>query len=196
MTVSNPCSKDIVTEMIRLLALATIFSLAFTLYQGAEVLAQHHGAPPPAANIGGRKILLNLDSQPNPIIAGQNAVMQISFDDENSKKKVSHVTFRMDISKDGKHILSEFFHSHQGDVRISFKDTSKTSSTSNYTVGATTDALTNAWIADPGSPIIIRGGEIFSQPGTYKVIIELTTMDNDKTDLPEPIPFESDFIVS
>ena len=182
--------------MIRLLVLATIFSLAFTLCQGAEILAQHHGAPPPAANIGERKILLNLDSQPNPIMAGQNAVMQISFDDENSKKKVSHVTFRMDISKDGKRILSEFFHSHQGDVRISFKDTSKAISTSNYTVGATSDALTNAWIADPGSPIIIRGGEIFSQPGTYKVRIELTTMDNDKTDLPQPIPFESDFIVS
>jgi hypothetical protein len=182
--------------MIRLLVLTTIFSLAFTLCQGSEVLAQHHGAPPPAANIGERKILLNLDSQPNPVIAGQNAVMQISFDDENSKKKVSHVTFRMDISKDGKRILSEFFHSHQGDVRISFKDTGKAISISNYTVGATSDALTNAWIADPGSPIIIRGGEIFSQPGTYKVSIELTTMDNDKTDLPQPIPFESDFIVS
>ena len=182
--------------MIRLLVLAAFISLVFTCCQDSEVLAQHHGAPPPEAKIGDRKISLNIDSQPNPIIAGQNAVLQISFDDENSKKKVSHVTFRMDISKDGKHILSEFFHSHQGDVRISFKDTSKTSSTSNYTVGATTDALTNAWIADPGSPIIIRGGEIFSQPGTYKVIIELTTMDNDKTDLPEPIPFESDFIVS
>jgi hypothetical protein len=47
-------------------------------------------------------------------------------------------------------------------------DTGKATSTSNYTVGATSDALTNAWVADPGSPIIIRGGEIFSQPGTYK----------------------------
>jgi hypothetical protein len=182
--------------MIRPLVLATIFSLAFALCQGAEVLAQHHGALPPVANIGDRKISLNLDSQPNPIIAGQNAEMQLSFDDENEKKKVGHVTFRMDISKDERHILSEFFHSHQGDMRISFKDTSKATPITNYTVGATTDALTNAWIADPGSPIIIRGGEIFSQPGTYKVIIELTTMDYDKTDLPQPITFESDFIVS
>jgi hypothetical protein len=182
--------------MIRLLVLTTFFSLAFTLCQVTEDLAQHHGAPPPAANIGNRKISLNLDSQPYPVIAGQNAEMQISFDDENSKKNVSHVTFRMDISKDGKHILSEFFHSHQGDVRISFKDAGKATSNTNYTVGANSDALTNAWIADPGSPITIRGGEIFSQPGTYKVIMELTTMDYDKTDLPQPIPFESDFIVS
>jgi hypothetical protein len=81
-------------------------------------------------------------------------------------------------------------------VRISFKDTSKTTFTTNYTVRATSDALTNAWIADPGSSIIIRGGEIFSQPGTYKVIIELTVMGNNKTDLPPTYPILSEFIVS
>jgi hypothetical protein len=50
--------------------------------------------------------------------------------------------------------------------------------------------LTNAWIADPENSITIRGGEIFSQPGTYKAVIEVTTMDNDKTDLPQPILYE------
>jgi hypothetical protein len=50
--------------------------------------------------------------------------------------------------------------------------------------------LTNSWIADPGSPIILKGGEIFSQPGTYKAIVEVTTMDNDKTDLPQPIRYD------
>ena len=50
--------------------------------------------------------------------------------------------------------------------------------------------LTNAWIADLENPITIRGGEIFSQPGTYKAVIEVTTMDNDKTDLPQPILYE------
>ena len=189
-------SNDIVTKIIRPLFLVIFSSLALTLYISPEVSAQHHGAPPPAANLGDRKILLNFDSQPDPITLGQNAEMQISFVDENAKKNVTHVAFRMDISKDGKHILSEFFHSHQGEVRLSFKESGKATSTTNYTVGANSDVLTNAWIADPGSPIIIREGEIFSQPGTYKVLIELTTMDNDKTDLPQPIPFESDFVVS
>jgi hypothetical protein len=36
----------------------------------------------------------------------------------------------------------------------------------------------------------IRGSEIFSQPGTYKAEIEVTTMDNDKTVLPQPILYE------
>jgi hypothetical protein len=101
----------------------------------------------------------------------------------------------MDISKDGKHFLSEFFHSHEGNINLLFKDTGKSTS-SPYSVGATLDVLTNAWIADPGSPIIVRGGEIFSQQGTYKAIIEVTTMDNDKTDLPQPILYEFNIPVS
>jgi hypothetical protein len=36
----------------------------------------------------------------------------------------------------------------------------------------------------------VGGGEIFSQLGTYKAVIEVTTMDNDKTDLPQPIKYE------
>lgn len=102
----------------------------------------------------------------------------------------------MDISKDGKHILSEFFHSHEGEVNLSFKDTGRATSSLNYTVGATLDVLTNAWIADPSSPITVRGGKIFSQPGKYKAIIEVTTMDNDKTDLPQPIRYEFNIPVS
>jgi hypothetical protein len=33
----------------------------------------------------------------------------MSFGDENAKKKVSHVTFRMDISKDGNIFFQNFF---------------------------------------------------------------------------------------
>jgi hypothetical protein len=47
--------------------------------------AQHHKASPPAANIDDRKISLNLNSQPSSIIAGQNAEVQLSLDDENAK---------------------------------------------------------------------------------------------------------------
>jgi hypothetical protein len=56
--------------------------------------------------------------------------------------------------------------------------------------------LTNAWIADPGNPITVREGGIFSQPGAYKTVVEVTTMDNDKTDLPQPIRYEFNVPVS
>lgn len=171
-------------------------SLTVTVYLSPEVSAQHHGAPPPAANIGDRKISLDFESQPSPITTGQDVEVKISFVDEKAKKSVNHVTFRMDISKDEKRLLSEFFHSHEGEIDLSFRDTGRATSSPNYTVRATLDVLTNAWIADPGSPITLKGGEMFSQPGTYEAIIEVTTMDNDKTDLPRPIRYEFNIPVS
>lgn len=188
-------SENIVTITSYTLFLLTVFALVLSLNPLPAVSGQHHGAPPPAASIGDRKISLNFETQPNPITVGQDVEMKIAFVDEKPKKNVNHVTFRMDISKDGKHFLSEFFHSHEGNVNLLFRNTGKATS-SPYSVGATLDVLTNAWIADPGSPIIVRGGEIFSQRGTYKAIVEVTTMDNDKTDLPQPILYEFNIPVS
>jgi hypothetical protein len=56
------------------------------------------------------------------------------------------------------------------------------------------DIPTNAWVADPGSPIIVNG-PVFSQPGKYKIILD-TTIDNDKTDLPQPLKYELNVPVS
>jgi hypothetical protein len=111
---------------------------------------------------------------------------------------IQHVTFRMDISKDGKHLLSDFFRSyrrgdHTGEVRLMFKD--KGGSSSSHTIGGNQDVLTNAWIADPGSPMTISG-PVFNQSGTYNINLELSTIDNDKTDLVEPLDYHFDVNVS
>jgi hypothetical protein len=189
-------SKNIVVLTNYTLLLGTVFALIITPNPLPAVLGQHHGAPSPATNIGDRKISLNSETQPSPVTTGQDVEMKIGFVDEKAKKNVNHVTFRMDISKNGKHYLSEFFHSHEGNVNLLFRNASKADSSAPYSVGATSEVLTNAWVADPGSPIIIRGGDIFKQPGTYKAIVEVTTMDNDKTDLPQPIIYEFNIPVS
>jgi hypothetical protein len=77
-----------------------------------------------------------------------------------------------------------------------FRDIIRATSSDTYTIGASSDILTNAWIADPGNPITVREGGIFSQPGAYKTVVEVTTMDNDKTDLPQPIRYEFNVPVS
>ena len=166
-----------------------------TCYQPAseEVMAQHHGEPPPAAAIGDRKLVLDMQTEPTNITQGDDLLMTIGFLDEGKNANIQHVTFRMDISKDGKHLLSDFFHDHNGEVRLMFKD--KGPSSSSPTIGGNQDVLTNAWIADPGSPIMISG-PIFNQSGTYNVGLELTTIDNDKTDLVEPLEYHFDVKVS
>lgn len=83
-----------------------------------EVNAQHHGAPPPAATIGERKLVLDMQTIPVNIAQGDDVMMTIGFRDEGKNANIQHVTFRMDISKDGKHILSDFFHDHSGEVKL------------------------------------------------------------------------------
>jgi len=163
--------------------------------QGApEVKAQHHGAPPPAAALGDRKVVLDMHTDPANITQGNDALMKIGFLDEGKNMNIQHVTFRMDVSKDEKHILSGFFHDHNGEVRLMFKGKGGGDS-SKPVIGGTQDVLTNAWIADPGSPITISG-PVFNQSGTYNVGLELTTIDNDKTDLVEPLEYQFDVDVS
>lgn len=83
-----------------------------------EVNAQLHGAPPPAATIGERKLVLYMQTIPVNIAQGDDVMMTIGFRDEGKNANIQHVTFRMDISKDGKHILSDFFHDHSGEVKL------------------------------------------------------------------------------
>jgi hypothetical protein len=127
------------------------------------------------------------------LLSNQETLAKLTFADENTKQTVQHVTVRMDISnsKDGKHVLSEFFHAHNGNINIDFR----TSGGLRYVVTGNMDILTNAWVADPGSPIIVNG-PVFSQPGKYNIILEVTTIDNDKTDLPQPLKYELNVPVS
>ena len=159
-----------------------------------KVLAQDMMMPP-AASIGDRKIVSHFDITPKIVRVGQNVLMKIFLVDQNTNQKIIHVTVRMDISKDGKHVLGEFFHSHDGVINISFRQATSITSPTTYTIGATMDDLTNAWIADPGSPIFVNGN-IFSHPGTYKITLEVTTIDNDKTDLGQPLTYEYNIQVS
>jgi len=168
--------------LIGIVLIAGLYSVPFANAQ--------HMMMPPAASIGDRKIVSHFDLTPKALHPGQNAVMNIFFVDQNTKQKIYHVTVRMDISKDKKHILSEFFHSHDGVLNVNFRQApSSSSSPSTHTVGGNFDDLTNAWISDPGSPIIVNGN-IFSQPGNYKLVLEIITLDNDKTDLTQPLKYE------
>jgi hypothetical protein len=158
-----------------------------------EIKAQHHGAPPPAAAIGDRKLVLDMQTEPVNITQGDDVLLTIGFLDEGKGERIQHITIRMDVSKDGKHILSDFFHDHNGEVRLMFKN--KEGGSSSHTVGGNQDVLTNAWIADPGSPIMITG-PVFNQSGSYNIVLELSTIDNDKTDLVEPLEYPFDLNVS
>ena len=149
--------------------------------------AQHHGAPPPLAKLGDRDIKMNFIVEPAVIGSGQNAQIKMSLTDEKTGQKIQHVTYRMTLSKNDQIKISDFFHTHQGDLTIASKNTNSP----NVRVEGTFDALTNAVIADPSGTISIIG-QVFSEPGLYNADIEIITIDNDKTDLQNPLEYHFD----
>ena len=56
--------------------------------------------------------------------------------------------------------------------------------------------LSNTWIPNPGSPIMINRPYIQSKWYIWNIGLELTTIDNDKTDLAEPLEYHFDVNVS
>jgi hypothetical protein len=173
------------------ISLVFMIVLSFAL-PPANVFAQHMMMPP-AASIGDRKITLSFHTEPQNVKPNQTVLTKLAFIDQNTKQTLQHVTVRMEISDttNGRRLLSEFFHAHNGNIDIDFRPALGLK----YAVTGNMDDLTNAWVADPGSPIIVNG-PIFSHPGIYRTLLEVTTIDNDKTDLPQPLKYELNIPVS
>jgi len=155
-----------------------------------NIYAQHHGAPPPLATLGDRNIKMNFVVDPPVLSSGQNAQMKMSLTDEKTGEKIEHVTYRVTLSKNEQIKMSDFFHSHIGNLTIASKNTNSPDTS----VEGTFDVLTNAVIPDPSGTIGIMG-PTFSEAGLYKADIEIITIDNDKTDLPNPLEYQFDINV-
>ena len=182
---ANHISTILNTSLVFMIVLSFALPLA-------NVFAQHMMMPP-AASIGDRKITLSFHTEPQNVKPNQTLLTKLAFIDQNTKQTLQHVTVRMEISDttNGRRLLSEFFHAHNGNIDIDFRPALGLK----YAVTGNMDDLTNAWVADPGSPIIVNGA-IFSHPGIYRTLLEVTTIDNDKTDLPQPLKYELNIPVS
>jgi hypothetical protein len=168
-----------------LIILMGMFLIVTAMISTTELLfAQHHGAPPPMATLGDRGISMNLVIEPEKIISGQDAQLTMHLTDEKTGQIIQHVTYRLSISKGNQLKLSEFFHSHLGDLTI----VARNGDSSHLTVGGTFDVLTNAIVPDPAGKIVVNG-PLFSQVGEYDIDVEVTTIDNDKTDLLVPLVY-------
>ncbi len=104
--------------LVIIIFLNMFFIVTTILHNSPPLFAQHHGAPPPMANLGDRNISMNLVIEPNRLVSGQDAQLTLHLKDEKTDQIIQHVTYRTTISKDDRLKLSEFFHSHTGDLRI------------------------------------------------------------------------------
>jgi hypothetical protein len=106
----------------------------------------------------------------------QKPIIQFKLYDPTTKEGYKHVTYYITIEKDGKKLLSDWFHDHKGDLKIEMK----LSNVEQIAVYGEPDPILQAFTGTENSPVVATG-PIFSEGGLYHFIVRITTIDYDRS---------------
>src|ERR687898_706727 len=139
-----------------------------------------------AASFGDRKADLIIKMTP-PVVTtetlqkqNQKPIVQFKLYDPATEEGFPHVTYFITIEKDGKKLLSDWFHDHKGDLKIEMKP----SDDERITVYGEPDPILQAFTGTEDSPVIATG-PIFSEGGLYHFIVRVATIDYDRSFIPD-----------
>ena len=137
------------------------------------------------ASLGNRKADLLIKMIPSVVTTetlqnGQKPVVEFRLFDSNTNKSFSHVTYYIIIEKDGKRLLADLFHDHNGDLKIKINP----SNSSQVYISGQQDPLLGTYIGTPNS-LVTASGPIFIKGGLYHFIVRIETVDSDNTLLPD-----------
>src|ERR687894_1912695 len=139
-----------------------------------------------SASFGDRKADLIIKMTP-PVVTtetlksqNQKPIIQFKLYDPTTKEGYKYVTYYITIEKDGKKLLSDWFHDHKGDLKMEMKP----SDTERITVYGEPDPILQAFTGTENSPVIATG-PIFSEGGLYHFIVRVTTIDYDRSFIPD-----------
>ncbi|MEP6576578.1 MAG: hypothetical protein ABJB85_09140 [Nitrososphaerota archaeon] len=110
----------------------------------------------------------------------QKPVIQFRLFDSNTNQSFKHVTYLITIEKEGKTLLTNWFHDHNGDLRIQMNPRN----TSQITVNGELDPILDAYTGTQYSPVV-AAGPIFVEGGLYHFIVRIATVDFDRTLIPD-----------
>src|SRR5918994_712955 len=139
-----------------------------------------------SASFGDRKADLIIKMTP-PVVTtetllkqNQKPIVQFKLYDPATEEGFKHVTYFITIEKDGKKLISDWFHDHKGDLKIEMKP----SNAESITVYGEPDLILQAFTGTENSPVIATG-PIFSEGGLYHFIVRITTIDYDRSFIPD-----------
>lgn len=139
-----------------------------------------------SASFGGRTADLIIKMMP-PVVTtetlqnqSQKPIIQFKLYDPSTKEGFKHVTYYITIEKDGKELLSDWFHDDKGDLKIEMKP----SNTKTVTVYGEPDPILQAFTGRENSPVVATG-PIFSEGGLYHFIVRIATIDYIRSFLPD-----------
>ena len=136
-----------------------------------------------SASLGTRKADLLIKMTPAVVTnetlqQGQNPVIEFRLFDSNTNKSFSHVTYLITIEKDRKQLLLDYFHAHDGDLRMVIKP-SNVSGTNKINIDGPQIPYIGAYIGTIDNPVILTG-PIFLSSGLYHFIVKVVTIDSDE----------------
>ena len=111
------------------------------------------------ASLGNRKADLLIKMTPAVVTTetlqkGQKPIVEFRLFDSNSNESFTHVTYYIILEKDGKRLLADIFHDHNGDLKIQMNP----SNTSKIAIsGGEQDPLLGTWIGTQTNPVIASG---------------------------------------
>jgi hypothetical protein len=139
-----------------------------------------------SASFGDRKADLIIKMTP-PVVTtetlekqNQKPIVQFKLYDPGTEEGFKHVTYFITIEKDGKKLISDWFHDHKGDLKIEMKP----SNDERITIYGEPDPILQAFTGTEDSPVIATG-PIFSEGGLYHFIVRVATIDYDRSFIPD-----------
>jgi plastocyanin len=137
------------------------------------------------ASLGNRKADLLIKMIPTVVTTetlqnGQKPIVEFRLFDSNTNRTFSHVTYYIIIEKDGKRLLADLFHDHNGDLKIQVSP----NNSSQVSISGQQDPLLGTYMGTSASPVI-ASGPIFIKGGLYHFIVKIATVDSDSTLLPD-----------
>ncbi len=153
-------------------------------YSYEQMLGGHgHNLPP--SIVGDREIFLNF-THPQIESTAEKGIINFALIDNKTGNNIPHVTYIVGIyNHENKNMFTANLHGHNGEIKLEFHN----KGLEGYNINANYDSLSASYVSDFGSPIKIDGS-IFSDPGKYRVVTEITGIDFDNTFLPEPLKYE------
>src|ERR687894_596171 len=139
-----------------------------------------------SASFGDREVDLIIKMTP-PVVTtetlqsqNQKPIIQFKLYDPSTNEGYKHVTYYITIEKDGKKLVSDWFHDHKGDLKIEMKP----SNAEQIAVYGEPDPILQAFTGTENSPVVATG-PIFSEGGLYHFIVRITTLDYDRFFIPD-----------
>jgi len=132
----------------------------------------------PPASVGNRQISLFVQMSP-PVLTLENQqqpTITLRLYDRNTNQNITHVTYFVKLEKNGNVLLTDWFHDHEGDLQIQVRP----KQADRTVIYGEKEPILEGWMQRGTVPVVAEG-PIFLEGGLYHFIVEIFTIDTDKT---------------